>query len=352
MKLMNATTEKQAENLLRDILGRIPGLKNLKTGPISRAEGQGADLRVTFQIRNTRQTLLVEVKSSGQPRYARDAVNRLLTLRQQYPDAYLVFIAPYISETTAGFCIKNNIGYADFSGNCRLSFDSVFIERTGNPNRFSEKRELKSLFKPRAERILRVLLCEPQRLWLTGELAEAAVTSLGQVSNIRRLLLERDWVVDKKRGIELTRPSELLQAWTENYQPDRNQRADYYSMGNTGEIELQISTLCKQTRIRYAFTGFSGAARYAPFTTYKTVTVYMDPAPSANDVLPFKQVSSGANIRILTPYDEGVFYGTRTIQGGDVAAPVQCYLDQKDEKARGEEAALALLEKVIKPTWQ
>ena len=78
----------------------------------------------------------------------------------------------------------------------------------------------------------------------------------------------------------------------------------------------------------------------------------MDISEGNINELPFKPVTSGANIRIISPYDDGVFYGTRNIRGQSVASPVQCYLDLKDEKARGEEAAEALLEKVIKPSWQ
>lgn len=353
MKLSKANIEKEAGLVIRAILEKIPDLKNLKINRRSRTPDKLADLQLTFQKQGTRQTLLIEVKSSGQPRYAREAVNRLLALKAEHPNAYGVFIAPYISEASAGICKNNGIGYADLVGNCWLNFDSVFIEIKGNPNRLSEKRELRSLFKPKAERILRVLLCEPRRTWLTTDLAASANVSLGQISNVRKLLLEKEWIADKKQGIELVEPLQLLEAWTESYQPERNVRTDFYFMGTTGEIELLISNICKQTQTRYAFTGFPGAARYAPFTTYKNVTVYMDPPPSRDkDILPFKPVSSGANIRILSPYDEGVFYGSQYLQGNMVTSPVQCYLDLKDEKARGEEAAEALLEKEIKPAWQ
>ncbi|MFQ5752722.1 MAG: type IV toxin-antitoxin system AbiEi family antitoxin [bacterium] len=352
MKLLSSNIENEAEQAIRSILENIPDLKDIRISRETRIKDRLVDLQITFRRKNVKQTLLVEVKSSGQPRYARAAVNQLLNVKSENPDAYGVFIAPYISETTAELCRNNGIGYVDLAGNSWLNFDSVFIEIKGNPNRFSEKRDLKSLFKPKAERILRVLLSEPRRLWLTEEMAETANVSLGQVSNVRKLLLEREWIADKKRGIELTEPLELLNSWLENYQPDRNIRNDFYFMGSIGEIELLIGNICKQTQTRYSFTGFSGAARYAPFTTYKTITLYMDPLPSINeDIMPFKAVTTGANIRILSPYDEGVFYGTRSIQGGMVASPVQCYLDLKDEKARGEEAAEALLEKEIKPSW-
>lgn len=343
----------EARQAILSTLQRIPELADLKVEPETWMEKSRADLLVSFRKQNDLKTLLVEVKSSGQPRLARAAVNSLIALRLNRPGSYGVFVVPYISDASAEICKDNGIGYIDFVGNCWLHFDSIFMEIKGNPNRYSRKSELKSLFKSKAERILRALLHEPGREWLTAELAESAVVSPGQVSNVRKLLLEREWIRDQKRGIKLTKPLQLLDSWLANYESNRNTVYEFYNMGSTGEIETAIVDFCSQREARYAFTGFSGASRYAPFTTYKTVTVYMDNV-NANNLgdLPFKPVTSGANVRVVSPYDEGVYYGTRNIHGHIVSSAIQCYLDLKDEKARGEEAAEVLLEQVIKPSWQ
>ena len=68
-------------------------------------------------------------------------------------------------------------------------------------------------------------------------------------------------------------------------------------------------------------------------------------------VLSLKEVTSGANITLLAPYDEGVLYGTRPIDGVYVASPVQVYLDLFGMKGRGEEAVQALLDEVIRRSW-
>ena len=153
-------------------------------------------------------------------------------------------------------------------------------------------------------------------------------------------------------GIKLIEPFQMLASWLTEYQPDRSTTYELYDMGSVGDIESTIASFCNRTGTRYAFTGFSGASRYAPFTTYRTVAVYMDTSQENIKDLPFKPVTSGANIRIISPYDDGVYYGTRNLRGQSVVSPVQCYLDLKDEKARGEEASEALLEQVIKPSWQ
>ena len=70
------------------------------------------------------------------------------------------------------------------------------------------------------------------------------------------------------------------------------------------------------------------------------------------DRLGLKSVSTDANVTLLQPYDEGVLYGTREIEGAPVVSPVQLYLDFAGIKGRGEEAASAILEEVITPTWR
>ena len=347
------TRIEEARQAVLSTLQRIPELSDIQVEPETWTEKYRADLLVSFRKQNDRKTLLIEIKSSGQPREARAAVNSLIALlssRSGTGTTYGVFVTPYVSDASAEICKDNGIGYIDFVGNCWLHFDSIFMEIKGNPNRFRGKSELKSLFKPKTERILRTLLHEPGRQWLTTELAEAAIVSPGQVSNVRKLLLEREWIQDQKRGIKLIEPLQLLDSWLANYQSNRSAVYEFYDMGSASEIETTIATICNQRQTRYAFTGFSGASRYAPFTTYKTVMVYMDNVNASN--LPFKPVTSGANVRIFSPYDEGVYYGTRTIRGQTVASAIQCYLDLKNEKARGEEAAGALLEQVIKPSWQ
>jgi len=68
-------------------------------------------------------------------------------------------------------------------------------------------------------------------------------------------------------------------------------------------------------------------------------------------LLDLKEVESGANIMLLGPYDEGVFYGTQVIDDIRIVTPLQIYLDLIGYKGRGEEAAEVMLRDVIKPKW-
>ena len=337
--------EVEAKNALTGVLEKIPFLEIESV----EQEAQGADILVNLAIDDKKQVLVVEVKSSGQPRLARDAINQLMRYRNTFPNSYLIFMAPYISPQAAEICRKDGVGYLDFAGNCYLSFGQVYIEQTGKPNPFRTRRDLVSLFSPKSSRVLRVLLNNPGKVWKTQELANEAVVSLGQVSNVKKLLLDREWIT-KQDGFSLSDPWTLLDEWAKVYTYRKNEVRNYYSLKNIPDIESDLAKVCQENGLEYALTGFSGAARFASAVRYTRVMAYVYTArvPSFLDL---KEVESGANVMLLLPYDEGVFYGAQVIDGIRIVSPLQIYLDLKGYKGRGEEAADVLLRDVIKPKW-
>jgi hypothetical protein len=57
-------------------------------------------------------------------------------------------------------------------------------------------------------------------------------------------------------------------------------------------------------------------------------------------------------VTVLSPYDEGVLYGVRQVEQAPIVSPVQLYLDLRQTKGRGEEAAKAILDEVIASRWR
>jgi hypothetical protein len=347
MKERFSEIEVTAQNTLKDILEKIPFLKTIS---IER-EQQGADFLVNLAIDNKKAVLIVEVKNNGQPRIAREAINQLIRYRDSYPNAYCVFMAPYISPQAAEICLKDGVGYADYAGNCYLSFGQVYIEQKGRPNPFKTRRDLTSLYSPKASRVLRVLMNNPGKTWKTQDLAKEARVSLGQVANVKKLLLDREWIT-KRNGFSLSEPWVLLTEWSSAYTYRKNKIRNFYSLRSIPDIESDLAKLCNEKGIEYALTGFSGGARLAPAVRYSRAMAYV--SNSREDVallLNLKEVESGANVMLLDPYDEGVFYGRQVIDDISIVSPVQIYLDLKSYRGRGEEAAEVLLRDVIKPKW-
>ncbi|MGV8058742.1 MAG: type IV toxin-antitoxin system AbiEi family antitoxin [Smithellaceae bacterium] len=351
MKVNEKNILEAVEKALRACLQRAPFLeiesleREVKVGDVC------IDIVATVRIAKQRQRLALTVKNNGQPRVARAAAYQLARVQEE-SDLYGVFAAPYISPQTAEICVKEKIGYLDLAGNCRLTFGQLYIEQEGKPNPFAEKRDLRSLYSPKAARVLRVLLADPKKPWRVQALAEEAKVSLGQVSNVKSLLEDREWLKSSDTGLLLKDPESLLSEWSENFNSRKNIARNYYTLRSIAEMEADLAKTCEGEGTAYALTGFSGAARYAPSVRYQRVMAYVSrDVERIAKILSLKEVASGANVSLFTPYDEGVLYGTRQIDGICIASPVQIYLDLLGVKGRGEEAAKAILDEVIRRSW-
>ena len=351
--LKTDTVIDRVEQTLSSCLQEIPFLKVRKVKAEARQYGWKPGLIVKCQNGTQEKVLVVEAKENGQPKIARETVNQLLIYLKDFPKSYAIFAAPYISPQAAALCIQNGIGYLDFAGNCFLNFDRVFVKKEGNINPFSIKRDLKSLYSPKAERAIRALLSQPRHAWKIKDLSFAAEISLGQSHNVKKILLDHEWIRSSKDGFQLSNPGALLQEWAENYNFRRNEVRDFYSVKSLSEIEAEIASVCEKHKITYALTGFSGGARIASIGRYQRATAYVELQGLEKIIssLNLKEVPSGANVSLLIPYDFGVFYGKREFNGTHVVSPVQIYLDLLGFRGRGEEAANQVLDEVIKKSW-
>ncbi|MBF0554764.1 MAG: hypothetical protein HQK96_09465 [Nitrospirae bacterium] len=341
----------KADKVLRDALGKVPFIDIISSErgkPLGKFK---VDLFVNLIIDgNKKQSLIVEVKYNGQPRMARDAVNQLFRYREVCPESYLIFMADYISPQAAEICRSDGVGYIDVVGNVFLSIGHIYIEQTGKPNPFSRKRDIVSLVSQRSSRVTRVLLNNPWRFWKTQELADEAKVSLGQISNVNKFLLDRDWVT-KGKGFLLTQPWLLLDEFAKAYTYRKNEVWNYYSSMSISEIETTIADICGTKGIENAMTGFSGAARLAPVVHHNHTMCYVNNIEDVVLAMNLKEVESGANVTLLAPYDEGVYYNTQVVEGIKIVSPIQIFLDVRGFKGGGEEVADTILRDVIKPKW-
>jgi len=160
---------------LEGLLSDIPFLKAGQAITQMSLEGVRPDLLFEVMAGNRPSKIIVEVKSTGEPRQARYAIQQLREYLARIEDAYGVLAAPYISNDTARLCKVNGVGYIDLAGNCFLNFNQVYIEQRNYPNPTVEKRQVRSLFASRSSRVLRAMLANPRRPWQVQELAEEAM---------------------------------------------------------------------------------------------------------------------------------------------------------------------------------
>jgi hypothetical protein len=342
----------KAEEILTKCLKEIPFLDILDISKEFNKEKVSADIWVKLKIPSGYQDLIIVVKKIGEPRVIRETISRLKSYLEFVPNSYGMVIAPFIFTKSAEICKEGGIGYLDFAGNCFISFKQIYIVKEGKPKTTQEERILRSLYYPKAERVLRVLLNNPNKIWQIQELANEAAVSLGMSSKVKRRLDTLGWIDFGLRGLKLQEWEAALKDWSSKYDFKKNRVFDFYSMESISVIERSLNEYCLKNNIQFALTLFSGAARMAPYTTINKVFAYVE---KNIDLLQretsLKPVASGSNISILLPYDEGVFYGLKEYDRIKVVSPIQLYLDLKNYRGRGEEAAQFLYQQKIKPQW-
>lgn len=317
-------------------------------------QGTAFDFVATVSVRGVRKILLGEVKSSGQPRYLRQAILELQESSVAGDGTYFVIVAPYLSQQGLKICQRHQVGCVDLVGNCYLEFDGVYIERIVEENPEPARRAIKSLFTPVASRIVRAVLEEPDRTWKLTELAEATGASLGQTYNVSEKLAAEGYAHKSAReGLTLINPGRLLEAWSQAYDVAAvNQVFSFYSPEQeANRLMARVKETAERLEARYAFTlhaGLSLLQSATPEMPFGDVHFYAESnAATWADALDLQPVEFGGNVHLLRPYDEGVFYRSRTIQGLVVVGDIQLYLDLYSDPARGRERAQRLREKEI-----
>ncbi len=337
--------ELRAAKHLEELLAQVPPLK-LKTLKVGSLVGDSEiDLMASVDVSGQPHFLICEVKLNGQPRYVRDGIHKLRDYIAHFgKPATPVLIAPYLSPASRELCLKDGVSYLDFEGNARLAFNSVFIERLISNKPASERREFKSLFKPKSAQVLRILLRDPKQIWRVTDLAEAAAVSVGHVSNVRTALLDHEWAQVLPKGLQLTAPDALLDAWKLSYQVPIGEQLRFYTTAHGSMFEKFVreifSSMSSETRA--ALASFSAAQWIAPYARTGTHFFYADECglQQIKDGLQLSSTLKGENVIVSLPRDQGVFTDSyQPVPGVRCTSPVQTYLDLSKAGERGEEAA-------------
>jgi hypothetical protein len=204
-----------------------------------------------------------------------------------------------------------------------------------------------TVFTAKAARIVRALLAYPQNEWTHSEIVEKTKVSPGYASIQIDKMKNEGYILKSNNQIKLTDPDRLLDDWKKAYRFDRYRSRQCYAI-NTSSYEnglKKITESFKKEGIKFAFTGWSGAAIRAPYGTTKLFTVYVDSFPVDSKIM-FKVENEG-NVILYIPQDEGVFQFLTASEYGAVVSDAQLYVDLSKMPGRAEEQAEHLREKSL-----
>lgn len=308
------------------------------------------DLVARVRIGDVEKVLLIEVKSSGQPRYLRQVIAEFEG-RDLGANVYPVIAAPYVSPRGMALCRQHDVGCIDLMGNVYIAFGNVYIERMVEEKPERHKRRVKNLFAPVSSRIVRTMLEEPRRAWKLTELAEAADASLGQTYKVSEKLVDEALALKSRgEGLVLTEPGDLLDLWREVYDVMKANEIDSFHSSERDARRLmdEVERAAEVVEKQHAFTLHAGASMIAPYVRFNDVHFYVEGDPQLwVDTLDLHTVEFGGNVHLLRPYDEGVFYRLRRPEGIAVVGNIQLYLDLYEYPARGREQAEFLRDEEI-----
>jgi hypothetical protein len=357
--------DKKAVHILVDLLKEVPFLHvNNPMGPYRKpGEIFPNDGIVKVDHKNGSRYLVLEVKKNAQLRDIRNfveiqhSVDRIERFaRNMGAPGYGVFASQYLTPASRDYCKENGVGYFDLSGNCRLAFDEVYIEKEKPLSIAPEKKRLRSMFSEKSARVIRRLLECPQRAWGVQNLAGYAEVSIATVSLLKEKLLAEGYAERRGEGFFINNPESLLLDWARHYSTREHVQLECYLRGELDQVEIELTSGCTQNFYNFAFTLFSAAKRIAPFTRgVQRTHVYVEgdePLTKIAEKLKLKPVDSGGNVRIIDPGDHDLLFGLQSADGMRIVSDVQLYLDLSGHKGRGEENAEYLLEQRIKPKWQ
>jgi len=332
----------EAKELLNELLMPL-GTVKWESHPL--IEDWRPDYRVKLSIGARQYHLLLEIKSSGEPRFIQQLLGITSTLgkRQGYP----VFIAPFVSERGRISCIDNGVGYLDLSGNAYLRFGTVLIDQRGKDNRWKDNRSLKALFTPATALVLRRMFSQPNHAWKMVELSNATQISLGQISKIINRFAD-EGLMDKQKGnIKLAKPGAVLDLWRNIYHFENNETKGYYCILNERKLILERLRTAKD--LAYALTLGSAASLVAPSVRSTDVHMYMNGKDDEIiELLELKSVEFGGNVYLIEPRNRGILHDTQIIDGLRLVSNLQLYLDLYNYPARGREQAEAVREQLLK----
>lgn len=193
--------------------------------------------------------------------------------------------------------------------------------------------------------------------WLVTELSQKAGVSLGQVSSVRTMLLEKEWAhIDPQGGLKLHQPAALLDAWREVAKTPKVVFEGHTLMLGK-DFDLQLQLLFADAKLQGAqvmLATHSVARRTAPFARVAGEFFYADAQGLAllKEHFLVAPTDKGGNITVFEPGDDAIWLDATEQAPTAIrsASLIQTYLDLCASGERSREAADHLRRELIDPS--
>jgi hypothetical protein len=294
----------------------------------------------------SRGVVLVEAKRRLDPNLVPVVVDQLRRFGWPDQERAGMVVTSFLSPRTRELLREAGIGYADATGNLRLTLErpALYLETEGtssDPWAKFGNRPLRSLKGSVAGRIVRAL-CDFKPPFGVEELTIRSGTSLGSVSRVFALLEREALITRESRGpVKEVKWTDLIRRWTEDYEFGKSNRTRTFL--EPRGLSAFLAKL-EDAGHRYAITSSLAAAQVAPIAVPRLATVYVADPEGAAERLRLRPAESGANVILAEPFDRVVFDRTWQQDGLTYSALSQVAVDLLTGPGRSPSEGEALLQ--------
>jgi hypothetical protein len=320
---------------------RLPPTWQLCSQPLAVGGRRRPDFMLEIRAPNGAQAkVVIEVKPRLEPADVPRVLDELA--RNAAANASLV-AAPFIGPRARQRLAAAGVGYADATGNFRLTLDqpALVVDLTGaSANPWPDTRPLRSLKGPAAGRVVRAL-CDFRPPFGVRQLAARSSTSAASISRVAAVLEREALLTRDPNGtiVEVDWPG-VLRRWVEDYALTTSNRVGTFLEPRGLPVLLdKLRGICWP----YAVTGSLPATVTAPVAPERLAVIYVQDTARAAEDLELPPTEAGTNVLLAEPYDPVVL--DRTWSKDDIvyAALTQVAADLLTSPGRGPAEGEALM---------
>jgi hypothetical protein len=324
------------------------------------------DAVLTLNAGGQRVPVMLELKNFCTPRATAQIVPWLAQLKRAQPRTAFALVCPRMSPDVQRICAESNVDFIDLAGNVFINVPgTLYLYRTGMKGNPEDSRIVfRDPYGGRASRVLRVLL-EKRRPWRLSDIASEIAAeserigmdfriSLASISKTLRSLSEELLVRREDSIVKAADPKRLLLKWAEKYRERYRWRArsSFKAPNPFGPSVEDVARALEGLGGMIAFTGAAAASTQAPYVDVNSIEILADPT-AANLIRNRAQAPrAGPDLRVIYPFDSGVFMYRRIIGGLPLASDVQVFLDLYGRGGRDAKQADFLMANSLEPRWR
>jgi len=299
---------------------------------------------------------LVEIVPIATPKALTEKCRQLVDYLSKIktPKPVPLIVAPYIGKRQAQILVTEGISWLDLCGNMRVEIpERVYIERTGNKNKYPDTLPIKKIFQGTSVLVSRALLLKREGFKSQCDLVDFINSRNANIttSTVSRVLksLEEELLVSKTKPlISVPDAARLLDRLAEGYvSPARRNESKIYKFA-CDDFETSFPRRLVGPQLAYAACGFY-AAKLKGLGTTGEITIAVKDIEKARERFQLdKPDAEFGNLVIIETEDPGIWFNIEQEPVMPVVDDIELYLEMMVDTPRGPKVAELLRQGILK----